>query len=328
MGAKNLKLIQKRNTSIDDVHEEFLDNLPSPHSKRAYRQALNNFSRFVKSNLPGDMRKPNSWESVERKHIVSWKSWLMREGSIDGNPCAPKTVNQRLSAISEYFAFLINSNESPLELSPCTAIKRPKNTVKKPTNAITKKQFRDMLEKAKQHPRKAAYHTALLITFFRTGLRKSEIRNLKMDDFIDYGDHSILRVRTKGGKLRTIILHPEVVSAIKEHIDKLEKIGRKRLRGSYLFPTPQNPHSPDDIERPWNPDSLLEFFQTYAKRAEIFFNVTPHSARATLITNLLAQGNGIYAVAKEVGHASVSTTEIYDKRRKEKEDSLLTDYDI
>ena len=69
---------------------------------------------------------------------------------------------------------------------------------------------------------------------------------------------------------------------------------------------------------------LNEILQNYGKKIGLNFNISPHSARATFIGELLDAGVDIYSVAREVNHSSVKTTQEYDKRRKKIKDSPIS----
>lgn len=325
MGAKVLKLRtfkEKKGYNLlsTPLDEFFDDKLTSENSKKSYRSGLKNFHKFISSS--SKYCHIGYWEDVERDHVIAWRTWMYKFGKRGSKPAAPKTINLRLTAVEEYFKFLINYNKSDLKRSPCTAIKRANNVVLTETNVLTPLQFREMLSHAKTHPKKAKYHTALLLVFFLTGLRHKEVMNLKFDDYSKHDDLRLLKAIGKGRKPITKVLSREVYEAIDEHLLELDRVGRKRKRGDYLFPTPQNPHDPENVERPWHHSSLIELFEGYARKAEINFNVTPHSARATLITTWLDAGENIYEVAQEINHSSVKTTEEYDKRRKKRNSGL------
>ena len=101
----------------------------------------------------------------------------------------------------------------------------------------------------------------------------------------------------------------------------MDKLGRSLEREDWLFQPSHNPTNPDQLNKPLNPKTINEIIDSYAKKIGLNFKVTPHSARATFIGELLEQGVDIYSVAREVNHSSVKTTQEYDKRKKKLSDS-------
>lgn len=316
MGAHVLNFKAKK-TKLNVISSEFLSNLNSKHTRKSYQTAIKNLSTYLRNDLPEEYPTPKYWEDVERGMIIEWKAWMQECGGRSGAPAAPKTIRQRLAAVEMYFLFLLDSDESPLDYLPCIKIKRPRDEVVSPTHALSSDQFRELLTMAEIHSKTPETHIAILTIFFRSGFRKNEVRLLKYEDYIDLGGGiKVLKALAKGDKTRIARLCDESIRAIDEYLAYLESIGRKRKKGMYLFPTPHSSHKLKTLERPWHQGNFNKLFSKYALLAGISFDVSPHSARATLITCLLDQGVDIYKVASEFKHASVSTTKEYDKKRR------------
>ena len=166
-------------------------------------------------------------------------------------------------------------------------------------------------------------HLALLVLFFTTGLRKSEVLHLKRRHYKAMGEYKIMEFIGKGGKTGQKVLHPHAVVALDAYLAWMENKGRKHIPEDWLFQPTQNPSDPGNLNKPLNPKTINEILNSYALKINLPFSISPHSARATFISELLGQGVDIYRVALEVNHASVKTTQEYDKRKKGLEDSPI-----
>ena len=124
------------------------------------------------------------------------------------------------------------------------------------------------------------------------------------------------------------MLHPSCVAALERYLERMEAEGRKHIAEDWLFQPTRNPSDPKNLNKPLNPKTINEILDSYARKIGLNFKISPHSARATFIGELLDLGVDIYRVAQEVNHASVKTTEEYDKRKKGIADSPVFKIDF
>ncbi len=149
---------------------------------------------------------------------------------------------------------------------------------------------------------------AILELFFSTGLRVSELTslerntiNLKKDEFT---------IRGKGDKLRTVFLTPKAKKHIKDYLDKRNDVDpalfvrhdRAKAKTELKDTKATSPITPRSIER---------MIKKYALAAGITKNVTPHTLRHSFATDLLQNGADIRSVQAMLGHASITTTQVY-----------------
>ncbi|MDP3785075.1 MAG: tyrosine-type recombinase/integrase, partial [bacterium] len=147
---------------------------------------------------------------------------------------------------------------------------------------------------------KAIRDKTILELFFSTGLRISELCNLKVDEINLKRDE--FSVRGKGGKIRVVFLSDRAKDAIKKYLEKRGEIGVEKLF-------------------PMTPRSIQRMIKKYAIKAGITKKVTPHVLRHAFATDLLQNGADLRSVQIMLGHANISTTQIYthftDKQLKE-----------
>lgn len=303
------------------LYDEFFDNFTSLHTRDNYRRDMAQFIEWLSDNYPLE-----TYQEIERIHIIRYRNYLAEVGGRDGEPCAPKTIGRKLAALSSYFHFLVEKGQC--DFNPVTSVKRPRTEVMSPTNALSGEQVREMLLAIDSKNNSGPLHKALLLTFFTTGLRKSEILNLRVKNYKDLDGNKIIEYRGKGGKLGQKLLHPSCINAIEEYKQWMIDKEREHDLNDWLFQPTKNPSNPENLNKPLNPKTINEIIQKYAKKIGINFKVSPHSARATFISELLEIGVDIYTVAQEVNHASVKTTQEYDKRRKKITDSPVVKLDF
>ena len=300
------------------LHEEFFANFTSEHTRNSYKNDLEKFFVWMNENFS----KINKTEKIQRTHIIDYRNFLSETGGMGGRPSAPKTVARKLASLSSYFDFLVEKGESPF--NPVTSVKRPRREVMKPTNALEKEQVRAIFDQIDNIENPSRYlHKALLVTFFTTGLRKSEVLNLQFKDYREINDYKVIEFVGKGGKVGQKLLHPMAVEAIEDYLQWMKEQNREHEINDWLFQPTRNPSDPKNLNKPLNPKTINEILNKYAKKIGLNFKISPHSARATFIGELLEAGVDIYSVAREVNHSSVKTTQEYDKRRKKISDSPI-----
>ncbi|MDH4467442.1 MAG: tyrosine-type recombinase/integrase [Bacteriovoracaceae bacterium] len=287
---------------------EFFAQFISPHTRRSYSNDLEHFFYFLKEFYPSHSHP----HSLEKIHILAYREWLIKLEQ------APKTIARKISSLSSLFAFL--TEKGVMEYNLTESIKRPKQTVKTPTQDLNDEQVQNLLaELQKATGPSALLHQAIILTLFTTGMRVGELVALRRKHFLKHQNHYLLQLRAKGGKELTKLLHPVAVAAIE----------------AYLFSRPQDMHPEDflftptrnpvdgNLEKSLDPKSVAYMIKEWCKRAGIHQRISPHSARATYIGSALEQGHDLYKVSKDVGHSSVKTTEEYNKRARQLKDSPI-----
>lgn len=296
------------------LDDEFFENFTSSHTRKNYLLDINQFLDWIAFYF-----KLDDYKKIARIHVIKYRNFLAETGGHLGEPCTPKTINRKLASLSTYFKFLVEKNYC--DNNPITNVKRPRPEVKSPTHAISKEQVLEIFQEISKNKNSGHLHMAMLVTFFTTGLRKSEVLHLRFKDYKKIGDGSVLEYKAKGGKLGRKLLTPICIRAIDEYIEWMKSIERAHSDNDWLFQPTRNPSNPENLNKPLNPKTINEIIDNYAKKVGLGIKITPHSARATFISELLKVGIDIYSVAREVGHASVTTTQEYDKRRRKIEES-------
>jgi site-specific recombinase XerD len=289
-----------------ELEFEFLNNFESAHTRKAYKRDILSFLDFFR-----DILELKSLKKCKRLHLVAYKEFL------SNSSYTPKTINRRMSSISSYFQFLMEKGF--LDFNPADGVRRPKQTVTKETNDLTDDEVINLIETISKSA--SPLHKAILMTFFTTGIRKSELIEAKLCDLQEINGEMTLKVKAKGGKQLLKFLIPECANAIENYLVDMKTQGREIHPNDWLFQPSINPKNPKNVTRPLVPSSIDYIFQKYCKLSGIKKTVSPHSARATYIGSSLQGGADLLKVSNDVGHSSVKTTESYNKRRNTLKDS-------
>jgi site-specific recombinase XerD len=177
---------------------------------------------------------------------------------------------------------------------------------------------------------------AVLKFFLYSGARLSTACRLKVSDFHQDEGQATIRLHEKGDKRRTIGLHFQAAQAIGEYVEKAELISGP------LFRPLLNPRSKKLAARSMDSSTMYRLVESYLQRLPSAVKETaavegtsgrinvyiPHSLRATTATLLLDAGVDIRKVQDLLGHRHVTTTQIYDKRRRSTAESASHDVPI
>lgn len=144
---------------------------------------------------------------------------------------------------------------------------------------------------------------AILETLFSTGLRVSELTGLKIEQINLKRDE--FTVRGKGGRTRVVFISDEARSALKAYLDK------RTDTSSFLFVSHDRAKKERKSSNALTPRSVQRLIDRYAVVAGVTKRITPHTLRHTFATDLLRNGADIRSVQAMLGHASITTTQVY-----------------
>ena len=210
----------------------------------------------------------------------------------------PATIRRQVSAIHTYYRFLLG--EGAVEDDPSDRLETPRRTRTLP-DVLSLKEVEAMLASPKTDEPLAWRDRALLELAYGAGLRASELSSLSVSDLIM--SDGLVRVIGKGSKERLVPIGRQVIGAVSVYLNSIRpKLDRGKTEGRLLLNARGQPLSRVGI---WG------VVKQHAKRAEIKKRVTPHTLRHTFATHLLEGGADLRAVQEMLGHADLSTTQIY-----------------
>ena len=285
---------------------EWFANLDNARTRRAYRIDLADFSQFAGIHHPSDFR------TVTRAHLIAWRKHL------EVRQVSGATIRRKLAALSSLFEYLCEQNA--VTHNPVKGVKRPKvDSYEGKTPALGDHQARALLNAPNSETLKGKRDRAILSTLLYHGLRREELCLLKVRDLTARRGVLHLRVHGKGGKTRYLPLHPGTAGLITEY---LEALGTGQEASSPLFrPVKNNVHKRTDTAM--TADGVYKLVQAYAEKIGLsgIERLGVHALRATAATNALDHQADIAKVQEWLGHANISTTRLYDRRKHRPEDS-------
>lgn len=208
-----------------------------------------------------------------------------------------RTVRHYLTVYNSFYIFL--QEEQIMENNPCEAIPTPK-VAKKLPNYLTEEEVSRLLTVSLYTPYDFR-NKAMLELLYATGLRISELCNLKLTD-IDL-DNSLVRVFGKGKKERIVPFTDYAGSYLKKYIEYYRPILLKNTVSDYLFIS----NSLTNISR----QGFFKIIKKECQRAGINKNVSPHVLRHSFATHLLKHGADLRVIQELLGHEDITTTQIY-----------------
>lgn len=310
-----------RNGEGFKLNYTFFQNYNSKNTRKAYSSDLKQFSNFFYQTFKSSLMHP---KQVEKFHIVAFKEYLVKIGGLDGAEGCPKSIGRKIGALNSYFKFLVENDV--IKVNPCEGVKRPKQVVKTETNGLSDDQVKDLLSSLNNKTLTNSLYKAILFVLFGTGIRVSELVNLKREDFGKRKGIKVIRFKSKGGDFRILPVKHEISKEIEEYLLYMSREGRKHKKTDPLFQPSRNGHT-KELTKPLHRSTILRIFQKCCRDVGIFDRVSPHSARATLISSLLEKGVDLYKVSLAAGHANPQTTKNYDKRGKKLEESAILELD-
>lgn len=286
---------------------QWFANLDSVQTRRAYSNDIRSFMAFA------GIVQPEEFRLVARGHILAWRAELEKQG------LAGATIRRKLAALASLYEYLCNANA--VTHNPVKGVKRPKvDSYEGKTPALGDGQVRQLLEAPPADTLKGKRDRAILSVLLYHALRREELTKLLVKDFgQERRGVSHLRVLGKGGKLRYIPAHPSTLRLVAEY---LEAAGHGLDLDGPLFRPVRNRRTGNTATALTPGGVYSEVVVRYMEQVGITGeNMGPHALRATAATSALEHNADIAKVQEWLGHASISTTRVYDRRGSKPEDS-------
>lgn len=301
------KSLQKSKTSLAVLIDSFLDHCEvaryqSGKTLTNYRHYLNRFEKWA-----GNIEV----STISLDMVQKFRLYLNRLENIHTKKTAGdetlsiKTQNYHIIALRAFLKYLAKNDIESLAAEKIELSKIPARTVE----YLTREELDRIFEQPDVSQLRGLRDIAILETLYSTGLRVSELASLNRAQ-VDLERREFM-VRGKGRKPRIIFLSPRAAAAITAYLaqrtDNFEPVfinhGRGKV-GSLKDITLAEKHRLTTV-------SIENLVRTYARRAGIIKKVTPHVLRHSFATELLINGADIRSVQEMLGHASITTTQIY-----------------
>ncbi|MFH0854262.1 MAG: tyrosine-type recombinase/integrase [bacterium] len=288
------------------------------------------FYLFRFSNWATDRHIDNP-EKIILEDITEYRLWLNRLKDAKGKTLKKSTQNYHLIALRAFFKYLSKIDvkilapekielgkmqERDISFIEGPELERFLNAPLTSSNVPSFKEEEKQIIPQSPHQKIDAKELnlialrdkAILETLFSTGLRVSELVNLKIEqvDLKDMSSAQELTVRGKGSKVRIVFLSNQALYWIKKYLTLRYNIS------PYIFAShDQGSKKRKNILEPLTARTVQRIVKKYAKIAGITKKISPHTLRHSFATNLLANEADIRSVQTMLGHSSITTTQIY-----------------
>lgn len=233
-----------------------------------------------------------SFKQVNKEVIVNYMQ------SEKNNNKANSSILRSVSSLRKFFQYL--AQEKIIEKDPMLLIDTPKKKQHLP-QVLTKEEVEKLLHSPNTGQVLGLRDRAMLELMYATGLRISEIINLKLEDL--HLTIGTLQTLGKGHKERIVPVGDEAIKWINRYLEEARPKLLKQKRSNYLF---LNFHG-NNLTR----QGVWKNLKAEVRKAGIQKNITPHTLRHSFATHILENGADLRIVQELLGHADISTTQIY-----------------
>lgn len=259
----------------------------SERTRKAYGVDLGQFVEWAKARglAPGDVR---------HRDVRRYGASLSEDGA------APATVARKLAAVRGLFDHLVRTER--LGQNPADLVSSPKREQKLP-RVLTAEQLRSLLERIPARTPLELRDRAMLELAYSCGLRCEEIVNLDLGA-LDFETEQ-LRVLGKGSKERLLPVGEPAQRALRRYLDKGRHALAADQRETALFLSKSG--------RRLSSSDVTRRLRLWLREAALAAGASPHSLRHSFATHLLEGGADLRTIQELLGHASISTTQVYTR---------------
>ena len=309
---EKFKKVHEEKIDLGDFLDEFLHQFISKQTQKAYIHDLKSFFAFLSSGGEKIVHP----KDIQGGHFQIYRDSLLKK------EYSSATINRKLVAIRSFIKWAMA--KKLIDHNPLDIVKLPKVETQTPTLAFEDAQVVEMLSKPDLNTKSGHMHKMALHLLFSLGLRRSELVNIKIKDFYQDRGHYVLSILGKGNKLRHLPISRDLSTSLKIYMDAMANQFNLQFESDdFLLQSLKKGKN----TRAMNGSSVYRIVEKYSKECGLNKRLSPHSCRATAISHLLdTQKTPIRDVAIFAGHSNITTTERYDKRRNNLEQSAA--YDI
>lgn len=281
--------------TLKDLQKQFLEYLEieknrSPKTVENYDRYLRRFLALSGAAHPAD---------ITAETVREYRLKLNRPGERTGAELKKQTQLYHLIALRSFLKYLAKRDVKSLAAEKVELGKMPQREIE----VMESDELGRLLAAPQGTTLTALRDRSLLEMLFSTGLRVSELARLNRDTVNLSRDE--FSVRGKGNKIRIVFLSENAKSALKKYLDKRDDPDEA------LFIRIRKGFAKSDEDLRLTSRSIERLVKKYAAEAGISKKITPHGLRHSFATDLLRNGADIRAVQQLLGHAQITTTQVY-----------------
>lgn len=276
--------------TLASLHEQYCEHCLvfrglTKRTLRGYREVMKYYLQYSKT------------ETIKEMSVDSIEQWILN-GRLN-RKWSNKTIRNRLTTLNSFAKWCLDKGY--LEENPLEKIPKPKLRKSIPRH-LTKDQALKLLGWTKHFRYRTKFEKtraiAIIATFIFTGVRRSELLNLKIGD-IDFQQRSLFVDSGKGGKDRFIPLNSTILSILQKYLMERDKLKKRDIH--FFTSLTQDSRMGDKV--------LPRLVDKLRKRSKIYFSA--HMLRHTFATLMLEGKCDLFSLSKMMGHSDIKTTTIY-----------------
>ncbi len=262
----------------------------SANTIAAYKNDLQQLADFI-----GSRASVDGWQSLSRSDIQDFILDLKQRGYTE------TSVARKVAAVRSFFAFL--AAEGSITANPTEGLSSPRVGKTLP-KAISPNEVDELLEQpARRSTPEAKRDRAMLELLYATGMRVTELVSLDMENLNLDPRSPFVRCLGKGAKERSIPIHDHALEAVNGYLEDGRPMMVRNQNEVALFVNRRG----ERLTR----QGFWLILKGYAKSANLGDGVTPHTLRHSFATHMLRGGMPLRNVQEMLGHANISTTQVY-----------------
>ena len=293
---------------LNNLVEDFLQFLrhergQSEQTQKTYRALLDSFTHWA------DKKGLTNWKDVQFSHLTDYlaseRERPLKTPNAGARKLSSESVYLQIAALRAFYRYAETEKLLPANVAENLSLPR---RWKRMPKALGSREIDKLLAPAppakNESPKDSASRLcddAVLELAYASGLRLAELRNTRLEQL--HLEAGFINVIGKGNKERVVPVGQKAVEAIQRYLEA----GRPKLV------TPRSPGNLFLTQRgtPFSAVTLWRRIKQRAKSADIERNLTPHMLRHSFATHLLEHGADLRVIQELLGHASISTTEVY-----------------
>lgn len=265
-----------------------------------YLKYQRNYSDFTCNNYNKDL---NEYNSFILSNKINYKNMDYNEAKeyviyLNKKNDAKSTISRKLSSLRTFYKYLVLNNK--VESNPFLLVSSPKKEKRIP-KFINYNNMEEILNVPNIKTKEGQRERVILEVLYASGVRVSELVNIKLKD-IDFSNKNIL-ILGKGSKERLVSFGDYAFEYINLYLKEGRKLLLDGVKSDYLIVGKKS--------EKLTTRRVEQIIDDIIKRTSIKLNITPHMFRHTFATHLLDNGCDLLVVQELLGHASLSSTEIY-----------------
>jgi integrase/recombinase XerD len=291
-----------RSALMQNLVEDFLQYLrhergQADHTQRTYAALLNKFVTWAAAQGLAD------WQSVELRHLMAFLEHERQRALLNQPKDSPRRLSSEsvyleIAALRAFYRFAENEKLLPSNVAENLSLPRRWKRLPK---ALSNEEIEKLLApESPETPQNVCDHAVLELAY-ASGLRLAELRNLRLEQL--HLEAGFINVIGKGNKERVVPIGRKAVAALQRYLEAARPALLTSRSPANVFLTKRG--------TPFASVTLWLRLKQRVRRAGIARNVTPHMLRHSFATHLLENGADLRVIQELLGHANISTTEVY-----------------